>query len=76
MLKIRLIAASVAIVMTLITIYLVPIIYAAFTHWSDSLNAQQQQWFLYSQIVLGAAIALIAFWRWKKKRSLAKQQSK
>lgn len=72
MLKIRLIAASIAIVMTLITIYLIPVIYTAYTHWSDSLNPQQKQWFLYSQAALGAVIALTALWRWKKKRSLAK----
>lgn len=72
MLKIRLIAALVAIVMTLITIYLIPILIVAYTGWTDSLNAQERQWFLYSQAALGALIALAALWHWKKKRTRTK----
>lgn len=72
MLKIRLIAALVAIVMTLITIYLIPILIAAYTGWTNTLDAQEQQWFLYSQAALGALIALTALWQWKKKRSRRK----
>lgn len=69
MLKIRLIAALVALVMTLLTIYLIPIAAALYTGWTRSLNTQEQQWFSYSQIALGAVVALAALWHWKKKRA-------
>ncbi len=69
MLNAKLLAALIAIVMTLLTIYVVPLIYHFYVHWSDSLSHEQQQWFNYSQIVLGALLASFAIWQWKRNRS-------
>ena len=69
MLKIRIFAVLIAIVLTLITIYLVPKIVFGYMHFVDGLNQDQKGWFNGSQILLGAALAGYSFWRWKKKKS-------
>jgi hypothetical protein len=68
MLKIRIIAALSAIVLTLITIYLVPKVVYGYTHLMSGLSHDQQTWFNGSQILLGAALAGYGYWRWKKKK--------
>lgn len=68
MLKIRIIAVLIAIVLTLLTIYLVPKVVYGYTHFVNGLSHDQQAWFNGSQILLGAAVAGYGFWRWKKKK--------
>lgn len=72
MLKIKIFALLFALAMTLLTIYLIPIIYSAYMHWTDSLNPQQQQWFNYCQAILGILVALLALWHWKKSKRPSK----
>jgi hypothetical protein len=67
MLKIRIIAALIALVLTALTLYIGPKIYFAYVHWSDSLTTEQQSWFNFGQILLGVALAVFGFWQWKKK---------
>ena len=68
MLNTKLIAAAIAIVMTLLTIYIVPLIYRFYVQWSDSLSPEHQQWYNYSQILLGLLLAGFALWQWRRKR--------
>ena len=69
MLKIRIIAVLIAIVLTLVTIYVVPRVVYMYTHFVSGLSHEQNIWFSGSQILLGAALAGYGFWRWKKKKS-------
>jgi len=69
MLKIKIFAATFAIVMTLLTIYIAPIIYTAYIHWVESLTQQQQQWVNYGQALLGVIVAGLAGWQWRKNRN-------
>jgi hypothetical protein len=67
MLKIRIIAALIALVLTPITLYIGYKIYFAYIGWSESLTPEQHNWFVWSQILLGMVLALVGFWQWKKK---------
>ena len=67
MLKIRIIAALIATVLTIITALLLPYLYGVLTHWLATLSAEQKQWFSYSQIVLGAVLAGLSYKMWKAK---------
>lgn len=69
MLKVRIIAASIAIVLTIITIYLVPKVVHFYISFMNGLNQDQQFWFGVIQALLGALVAGCAYWRWKKKKS-------
>jgi hypothetical protein len=69
MLKLRIFAVLIAVVLTLVTIYLVPKIVFMYTHFVGNLDQDQKEWFNGSQILLGAALAGYGFWRWKKKKS-------
>ena len=67
MLKIRIIAVLIAIVLTLLTIYFVPKVVFMYTHFVSGLNHDQKVWFNGGQALLGAALAGYGFWRWKKR---------
>lgn len=67
MLKVRIIAGVIAIILTLITIYVVPIIAYHYTNFANGLTKDQRQWFNGIQVVIGFSIAIYGFWRWKKK---------
>lgn len=69
MLKIRIIAALLAIVLTIITIYLVPKIAYFYTSFVHGLSHDQQLWFNLIQALLGVLLAGYGYWRWKKKRA-------
>jgi uncharacterized membrane protein YcgQ (UPF0703/DUF1980 family) len=72
MLKIRIIAACVAVIMTLATVYAVPYLYIHVTQWLHGLSPTHKQWFNYSQIFVGFLVALITLRVWfKKKRTQA-----
>jgi len=68
MLKVRIIAAILAILLTIATAYAVPYIMNSYYQFVDGLSPQQQKWFTYSQIILGAVVAVIGFLHWKKKK--------
>jgi len=68
MLKIRIIAVLIAIVLTLLTIYFVPKVALIYTHFVSALSQDQKVWFNGGQALLGAAVAGYGFWRWKKKK--------
>jgi hypothetical protein len=72
MLKVRIIAIIIALVLTVLTIYLVPIIVHHYVSFMDSLNAQQRTWFSVLQACVGFTIAAYGFWRWKKKSASKK----
>lgn len=67
MLKIRIIAALISLVLTALTLYIGPKIYFAYVHWSESLTPGQQGLLNWSQVLLGAVLAVVGFWLWKKK---------
>ena len=67
MLKIRVLALLISLVLTALTLYIGPKIYFAYAHWSDSLSPEQQQLINVSQIFVGILIAVIGFWLWKRK---------
>jgi type II secretory pathway component PulF len=69
MLKIRIIAVLIAIVLTLLTIYLVPRVVFMYTHFASGLSQDQKVWFNGGQALLGAVLAGYSFWCWKKKKS-------
>ncbi len=69
MLKVRIIAVVLAILLTIATAYVVPWIVYEYKHVVGHLTAAQQEWFNIAQAVLGGVIAVYAFWRWKKKKS-------
>ena len=72
MLKVRIVAATIAILLTLATAYIAPWIIYSYKHWISHLSATQQQFFNLSQVVIGVLIAAYGFWRWKKKKSQPK----
>jgi len=72
MLKIRIIAIIIALALTALTIYLVPIIAHHYISFVNSLNPQEKTWFSWAQAFIGFAIAAYAFWRWKKKSASKK----
>jgi len=69
MLKVRIIAIIIALVLTALTIYLVPIIVYHYTGFVSGLSKEQQVWFNWGQVVIGFLIAAYGFSRWKKKKS-------
>jgi|GEM_PF-748063 len=71
--KVRIIAVVIAILLTIATAYAVPWVMYVYTHWVDGLTKTQQHWFNIAQAVLGALIASYAFWCWKKKKSQTKK---
>lgn len=68
MLKIRIIAALVALALTALTIYLAPFVIDFFQRWHGGLSPQARQLFNWSQVAIGAVIAVYGFWLWKKKK--------
>jgi len=66
MFKIRFYAALISLILAPITVYLGLRGYHLFSEWSASLSHDQKAWFEYSQIALGALVAIYGFWRWKK----------
>jgi type II secretory pathway component PulF len=67
MLKIRIIAALIAVAFTALTVYLVPKVAFYYTSFVNGLSHDQQLWLNWAQALLGGVIALIGFWLWKKK---------
>ena len=67
MLKIRIYAALIAIVMTAITAYIAPIVYGLYTHWVDAMTPTQKAWLDWGQVALAACVAIYGFSRWKRK---------
>lgn len=68
MLKIRILAAIIAIVLTALTMFLVPHIYTGYVY----LAQHYPNVFDWAQVALGFTIAGLAYWRWKKKRKAKK----
>lgn len=69
MLKVRIIAALIAITLTALTIYIAPYVIGFYQSWSAGLSPQGRQWFNWSQAGIGLLIAAYGFWLWKKKKS-------
>ena len=67
MLKIRLYAALIALVCTLITLYFAPRIFFAYSHWESGLSLDQRGWFNAAQILLVVMLAGFGFWQWKNR---------
>lgn len=67
MLKIRLIAALIAIAFTVLTAYLVPKIAYYYTSFVNGLSHDQQIWLNWAQALIGGLIGVYGFWLWKKK---------
>jgi hypothetical protein len=67
MLKVRIIAVIIALVLTALTVYLVPIIANHYMSFVGSLNEQERVWFSWVQAGLGFLVAGFGFWQWKKK---------
>lgn len=65
MLKIRILASLIAIVLTALTIFLVPYIYTGYVY----LGANHPKVFQWAQAGIGFAVAGLAYWRWKKRKS-------
>jgi H+/Cl- antiporter ClcA len=68
MLKIRIIAALIALAFTALTIYLVPKVMYYYTSLVNGLSHDQQIWLNWAQALIGGAIGLFSFWLWKKKK--------
>jgi hypothetical protein len=68
MLKIRIIAALIALVLTALTIYLAPFVIDFYQSWSAGLTPQGRLWFNWSQAAIGVLIAVYGFWLWKKNK--------
>ncbi|RYY76897.1 MAG: hypothetical protein EOO52_05230 [Gammaproteobacteria bacterium] len=69
MLKVRIIAVIIALILTALTVYLVPIVASYYMNFMGNLNEQERIWFSWAQAFIGFSIAAFGFWRWKKKRS-------
>lgn len=69
MLKIRLIAAAAALLLTALTLPVMLWIYRVFTQWYHHLTPSQLQAFNLSQAVLGLAVAAVSFWWVKRKKN-------
>lgn len=67
MLKIRIIAIVIALVLTLLTIQLIPIVTHHYMSFVDGLNKEQRAWLAWAQSGLGFAVAAVAFWLWRRK---------
>lgn len=74
MLKIRLIAATAAILLTLITLPAMLWVYKQFSLWHQQLTPSQIQTFNLSQAVLGFAVAGLSFWWVKRKKKRASSE--
>jgi hypothetical protein len=71
MLKIRIIAVLLAILLTIGTAYLFPMAIYYYKTFINGLTKDQQVWFNLLQAGLGAAIALFSFWLWRKNKPKA-----
>jgi hypothetical protein len=67
MLKIRLIAVFISLILTALTLYIAPKIYFAYVQWSAGFTDDQKQLMNIAQMCIGFAIAGIGFWLWKRK---------
>jgi hypothetical protein len=65
MLKIHILAAIIAVVLTALTVLLVPYIYTGYVY----LGANYPKAFQWVQVAIGFGIAGLAYWRWKKRKS-------
>ncbi|GGY77109.1 hypothetical protein GCM10011613_22030 [Cellvibrio zantedeschiae] len=68
MLKVRILAAIVAILLTLLTIYLLPKIVYTYTSFMDGMSPDQRTAFSLFQALLGAALGVYGWWLWKKSK--------
>jgi hypothetical protein len=73
MLKIRIIAVIIAILLTIGTVYLVPVLVYHYKNLVGGFSKDQQIWFNWFQAAVGALIAIYGFWRWKKSKSKPKE---
>ncbi len=69
MLKVRILAALMAIVLTLLTIWVLPKIVYAYTTFMDGLTADQKTTYSLAQAALGAALGGYGWWLWKKAKA-------
>lgn len=67
MLKIRLGAALISLILTALTLYIAPKIYFAYVQWSEGFSDDQKQLMNIVQMGIGFTIAAIGFWLWKRK---------
>lgn len=74
MLKVRIIAAVLAILLTLITIWAVPKIAFAYMTFMDGLTPGQRTTYGIAQAMLGAAVAGYGLWLWKKKAKKKREE--
>jgi uncharacterized membrane protein YcjF (UPF0283 family) len=68
MLKIRIIAAAIAILMTGILVLVAPMVYGLIGNWVNE-SVQHKQWLNYSQVGVGVLLAIGGFMQWKKRRA-------
>ena len=68
MLKIRIIAVILAIILTIGTAYLLPMAVYYYKAFISGLTKDQQVWFNLLQAGVGAAIAFFSFWIWRKNK--------
>ena len=74
MLKVRIIALIIALILTVLTVYLVPIIANHYMRFVGGLSDQERSWFSWLQAIIGFSIAAYGFWRWKKKSGKDKSE--
>jgi hypothetical protein len=67
MFKVRIIAILIALALTALTIYLIPIVVYHYKSFVGGLDGEQQIWFSWAQAFIGFSIAAYCFWRWKRK---------
>lgn len=68
MLKVRILAVIIAILLTLLTIYLLPKVVYAYTSFMDGLDSDQRLKFSLFQSMVGAALGVYGWWLWRKSR--------
>ena len=64
MLKIHILAAIIAIVLTALTVFLMPYVYWGYLY----LGENYPKVFQWAQVVLGFGVAGLAYWRWEKRK--------
>ena len=69
MLKVRIIAIVIALLLTALTVYLVPIAIDYYNSFSSGLSEEERGKFYWAQAGVGFLIAAVGFWGWKKKKS-------
>lgn len=72
MLKVRIIAVIIAILLTIFTAYFLPKLVYAYTSFMDGLDGDQRLTFSLFQSVVGAGLGVYGWWLWRKSKNKKK----